>query len=179
MKLIGEFVARSAHSASLWAAALNHELGNHTVKNQPVVEGPFFFLASLFVGEFFCAFRQPDEIADSLGRFLFQQPHHDVSLRGLKNGIRSCRSAHAFSLRINSSYTSRTVPCHFAFQSSPTLALAQLRDVCGVMLPVPLVEKKQPVDVALAVLRMNEHARKLLGPQRAPDAVPAIMQRGQ
>src|SRR5215472_6697842 len=112
MKLIREFEARSAHSASLWAAALNHELGNHAMKNQPVVERPLLLLARFFVGEFFCAFRQPDEIADSLGRFLFQQPHHDVSLRGLKNGIRSCRSAHAFSLRINSSYTILRAPRH-------------------------------------------------------------------
>src|SRR5437588_799898 len=55
-------------------------------------------LASLFVGEFLRAFGQPDEIGYRLGRLLFEQPDHDVSLRSLKNGVRSCRSAHALSL---------------------------------------------------------------------------------
>src|SRR5205807_8610332 len=39
------------------------------------------------------------------------------------------------------------------FALLPALFLAQFSDVCGVMLPVPLVEEEQPVNGALAVLR--------------------------
>src|SRR5215472_15911504 len=113
MKLVGELVARSTHSATVRAAALNHELRNHAMKNQTVVERPLFFLSRLFIGEFFCAFSESNEIRNGLGRFLLEQPHNNIPLRSLKNSVGSCRSAHAFSLRNNSSYTSRSWQRHF------------------------------------------------------------------
>src|SRR5215469_15530588 len=147
MKLIGELVARPAHSASVGAAALNHELRDDAVKNQSVIERPLFLLSGFLVGEFLRAFRKPDKIGYRLGRLFLQQPHHDVSLRGFKNGVGSCRSAHAFSLyvaRADSSYTSRSTGRH-----SPALLFPQFRDVGGVMFSMPFVQEKQPVDIAL------------------------------
>src|SRR5690348_12130264 len=172
MKLIGEFVARPAHPAAVRASALDHELRDHTMENQPVIERPLFLLPRFFVGEFLRTLSQPHKIGNRLGRFLFIQPNHDISLRSLKNGVGSCRSAHAFSLSVacaESSYTSRTLGRH-----SPALLLAQLRNVRRVMLPVPFVEKENPVNRALATLRMNQRPRKLLRLERPPDAVPAI-----
>src|SRR5579864_2777458 len=113
MKLIGEFVSRPAHAAALRTATLDHELWNHAMENQPVVKRPLLLLPGLLVGEFLRAFGQPDKVGYGLGRFLFEQPHHNIPLRSFKNSVRSCRSAHAFSLYVacaESSYTSRTVP---------------------------------------------------------------------
>src|SRR6266852_3659604 len=112
MKFVGKLVAWPAHSAALRAAALNHELRNHAMEVQAVVERSLFFLAGLFIREFFRAFGKPDEICNRLGRFVFEQVHHNVSLGSFKNSVGSCRPAHAFSLRVGSSYTSRSVASH-------------------------------------------------------------------
>src|SRR5215467_1114182 len=112
VKLIREFISRAAHAAAMRAAALDHELRNHAMENQAVVERPLLFLPGLFVSEFFRAFGQPDKVGYGLWRLFLQQAHHNVSLRSLENGVRSCRSAHAFSSRNNSSYTSPCVPRH-------------------------------------------------------------------
>src|SRR5439155_2980127 len=50
----------------------------------------------------------------------------------------------------------------------PALLFAKFRDMRSVMLPMPLVKEQQPVHRALAVFRMNENPRKMLGLQRAP-----------
>src|SRR5216684_5900866 len=109
MKFVGKFVAWSAHAAALGAAALNHELRNYAMENQTVVERPFFLLAGLFIREFFRAFGQPDENRNGLGRFFFEQAHHNIPLRRFKNSVGSCRTAHAISLCTESSYMSRSV----------------------------------------------------------------------
>ena len=80
MKFVGEFVARTAHSRTLRAAALNHELRNHAMENQSVVERFLFLLSGFFIRDFFRAFGKPNEIRNRLGRFVFQQAHHNVSL---------------------------------------------------------------------------------------------------
>jgi hypothetical protein len=107
MKLVAEFVARSAAAAAFGASALNHEVGNHAVKNQAVVKGPLFFLAGALVGEFFRAFGEADEIRDSVRRLLFEQAHDDVALRCLENGVRSCGTCHELSLSGRSIYRTR------------------------------------------------------------------------
>src|SRR6266702_909412 len=61
----------------------------------------------------------------------------------------------------------------------PAFLLAELRDVCGVVLSMPLVEKKQPIDCPFTMFRVNENSCKLLRLQRAPQAIPASMQRVQ
>src|SRR5260370_16950273 len=114
VKLVGKLVSWPSHSAALRAAALDHELWNHAMKNERVVERRFLLLPVLFVCKLFCAFGKPDEIGNCLGGLFFEQPHHDVSLGSFKYGVRSCRPAHAFSLSTESSYMSRTAPRHFA-----------------------------------------------------------------
>src|SRR5215472_1654202 len=111
VKLIREFVSRAAHPATVRAAALNHELRDYTVKDQSIVKRPLLLLPGLFLGEFFRAFGQPDKVGYGLWRFFFQQAHHNVSLRSFKNGVGSCRSAHAFSLCVALSESSYTSPC--------------------------------------------------------------------
>src|SRR3989442_3517324 len=61
----------------------------------------------------------------------------------------------------------------------PALLFAELRDVRGVVLAMPLVEKKQPIDCPFTMFRVNENSCKLLRLQRAPQAIPASMQRVQ
>jgi len=39
VKLVGEFVARTAAAGALRIAALDHEVGNHAMKNGAVVKG--------------------------------------------------------------------------------------------------------------------------------------------
>src|SRR5215831_13881158 len=141
MEFVGKLVTGSTDATALRAAALDHELRNHAVKNQSVVERPLLFLPGFFVSEFLCPFGQPDKIGHRLRRLFLKQPRHNISLRGLKNRVSSCCSAHAFSLLNESSYTSRTVPRH-----SPALLLAQLGDVRRVMFPVPFIQEQQPVD---------------------------------
>jgi len=78
MKLIGKFVTWPARSGADRAAALDHKLRNRAMEDQSVVERPFLLLASLFIREFFGAFGKPDEIRNGLGRFFFEQAHHNV-----------------------------------------------------------------------------------------------------
>src|SRR5580692_10539262 len=58
---------------------------------------------------------------------------------------------------------------------SPALLFPQFRDVCGMVFSVPFVEKKKPIYVAFAVLRMHQAAREMLRPQRPPQTIPSRM----
>src|SRR6266436_6347391 len=51
---------------------------------------------------------------------------------------------------------------------SPALLLTKLRDMRGVMFPVPLVKEEQPINRALTVFRVNEDSREMFGFHRAP-----------
>src|SRR6202051_1359105 len=113
MKLIREFVTRSAASRTFRASALNHELRNHPVKRQPIIKIPFFLLSRLLVGKFLGSFREPNKILHRLRRFFFQQTNHNIALRSFKNCVSSCRSAHQFSLPSTYlSYTTLHRPRH-------------------------------------------------------------------
>jgi hypothetical protein len=46
---------------------------------------------------------------------------------------------------------------------SPALLFAKLRNMCGVVLPVPLVEKQQPVYGALAIFGVDERSCEVFG----------------
>src|SRR5215475_6402388 len=102
MKLIRKLVPRPAHSRSVRASALNHEVRNYAVKNQPVIERPLLFFPGLFVGELLRSFGQPDEILHRLRRFLVEQLDDNISERSLKNRVCARGTAHALS------------PCNFA-----------------------------------------------------------------
>src|ERR1700720_969107 len=96
MKLVAEFVNRSSASGTLRASALNHELRNHPVKRQPIIEIPFFFFSGLLVGEFLGPFGQPDKILNRLRRLFLQQTNHNIALLSFKNCVPSRISAHQF-----------------------------------------------------------------------------------
>src|SRR5256885_16165539 len=91
MELIREFVSGSARARSQRASALNHKIGNDAMKREAVVKGTFRFLVGLGIGKLLGSLGQADKIRDSLGRFFFKQAANDVSLRSLKNGVRSGR----------------------------------------------------------------------------------------
>src|ERR1700761_7803120 len=107
MKFVAELIAWAAAAAAFGATTLNHEVGNHAMKNETVIKGPLFFLTRFFVREFFCAFGEANKVCDGVRRFFFKQAHDDVALRCLENGVRSCGTSHEISLRwlVDSSYT--------------------------------------------------------------------------
>src|SRR5690242_13361368 len=92
MKLIGEFISGPAGSGSQGAPALNHEIRNHAMKREAVVKRTLGFLVGFRIGKLLGTFGQADKIRDGLRRLFFKQAADDVSLRSLKDGIRSRRS---------------------------------------------------------------------------------------
>src|SRR5260370_27483624 len=80
MKFVRKLVARSAHAAALGTASLDHELRNHSMEDQTVVERPLFFLAGLFIGELFRSFGKPQEIRYPHRRFFFKLAPDYISL---------------------------------------------------------------------------------------------------
>src|SRR5262245_5181053 len=114
MKFIGKLIPRPAHPRSVRTSALNHEIWNHAVKDQAIVKRALLFLPGLFIRKFLGSFREPDEILHCLWRFLVEQLDHNVPLRSLKNGVCSCGTSHAFSLKVVavSSYMTAVPPRH-------------------------------------------------------------------
>src|SRR6266403_2425948 len=191
VKFVGKFVSRAARSGALRATSLNHELRNHTMENQSVVERFLFLLAGFFVREFLRSFSESDEICDGLRCFCFEQAHHNMPLGSFEYGIGSCRSAHAVSLCTAQSYTTVRTPRHFGRGNKkvcgvpelvyfgdaglPALLLAKLRDMRRMMSPVPFVEEEQPIQAACAMLRVNEHSCELPLFHGTPETIPAIV----
>src|SRR5258708_17062147 len=130
VELVGKGIAGASAAISARAATLDHELGNHVVKRQPVIVILFHFFAGHLVRKFLPALGQSDEIFHGLRRFFFEQAHHNIALRSFKNGVSSCGSAHAFSLCAKTSYTRRRSPRHLTIGVwLPAFLLATLRDV--------------------------------------------------
>src|SRR5207253_8928016 len=92
MELIRELITGSARTGAQRAPPLNHEIGNDAMKSEAVVKGTLGSLAGFRIGKLLGALCQADKIRDRLWRLLFKQPADNVSLRGLKDGIRSRRS---------------------------------------------------------------------------------------
>src|SRR5258708_1590456 len=97
MKFIRESIAWTAPPISSGASALNHEIGNHAVKRQAIVEVLLVLLPAHFIGELFGSFRQAYEIGNGLGGLLLQQTNDNITLRSLEYRVRSSRSSHEFS----------------------------------------------------------------------------------
>src|SRR5580692_4196108 len=97
MEFVREGVAGAAASIAARASTLDHELGNNAVEGEAVVEIALFFFAVGFVGEFFGAFGETNEILDGFGRLFFEEADHDIALRCFKNGVRPCGSCHGIS----------------------------------------------------------------------------------
>src|SRR5689334_1526928 len=81
MKLIGEFVARTAAARSFGTAALNHEIRYDAMKDKAVVER----LAGLgSVGE-------RDKILHGLRHAVGEKPRFEAALGGIENGVNFLR----------------------------------------------------------------------------------------
>src|SRR5260370_13266769 len=65
----------------------------------------------------------------------------------------------------------------FLLAFSPALFIAKLRNMCGVMLPVPFIEEQQPVNGSLAMVGMDKRSCKMFGFHRAPQLVPPRLHR--
>src|SRR2546423_14709661 len=94
MEFVAKGVTWTAAAAAFGASALNHEIGDNSMEDQAIVIVAFLFLAGARVLEFLSTFGKPDEVGHGLRRFFLQQPDDDVALRGFKNGIGSCGTAH-------------------------------------------------------------------------------------
>src|SRR5882672_1170093 len=81
----------------------------------------------------------------------------------------------ATSRRRNKGAENVAAPPYFRASGLPALLLAKLRDMRSVVLPVPLVQEKQPIHGAFAMLRVNQHSRELLLFHGTPEPIPAIM----
>ena len=97
VEFVRERVTGTAAAIAARAAALNHEIGNHAVEGEAVIEGALFFLSGALVGKFLGAFGKTDEVGYGLRRFLFEQADHNFALRGFKNSVRSRWPCHEFS----------------------------------------------------------------------------------
>src|SRR5271165_1073490 len=89
VKLVAEAIAGIAGSGPERAAALNHELRNHAMKNEAVVKRALHFFPCFRIREFLGAFGEADKIRDGLRGFLFKQPDDDRSLRSIEHGVRA------------------------------------------------------------------------------------------
>src|SRR5262252_21723 len=77
VELVGEFVAGPAAAGAFGASALNHEVGNHAVEDQTVIEG----LAG------FGAFGEIDEILYRIGRFVVEKFDFEAAFGGIENRV--------------------------------------------------------------------------------------------
>ena len=89
-----EFVAGAAHAGAGRISALDHEIGNDTVKEGAVVE----LVLALFVRDgmapLTAAFGELDEICDGFRCFLFKEHGHDLALAGIEYGVGSGLTGH-------------------------------------------------------------------------------------
>jgi len=110
MKFIAESIPRIAGARAERASALNHEVGNHSVEDEPIIKWALYFLSRARVLEFLGAFGQSDKIRDGLRGFLFKQTSDDRSLRCIEYGVCAWRSAQSFLLGMRSSQALSPIP---------------------------------------------------------------------
>ena len=70
---------RAAGSGSERIAALNHEVRNDAVEDEPVIERTLRLLAGLRVGELLRAFRQPGEVRYRVGDIRVEQSNLEIA----------------------------------------------------------------------------------------------------
>src|SRR5271156_1153544 len=96
--LVLEAVSRSSHAVSSRVSPLNHEIGNHTVKNRSVVE----LLGALFLREgmrpLARAFGKFNKIGNRLRSFCWKQAADNLPITGIEDGIGSGWTWHDHSL---------------------------------------------------------------------------------
>src|SRR2546426_8296726 len=97
--LVLELIPGPARARSQRASALNHEVRDHAMKRQAVVEAALGARAAPRVRRFTCAFGEPHEVFDGSRRVLGKEAASNPAGRGFKNRIESgLQVAHQFSL---------------------------------------------------------------------------------
>ncbi len=94
LSLILKLVSRTAHACALRISTLNHEIGNHAMKNRPIVEPVFRLLARGRMRPLPLTLGKLNKIGDRLRRVLFKQPANDRSFRGFKRSVESRLTSH-------------------------------------------------------------------------------------
>src|SRR5262249_59322363 len=79
-KLVSELVPGAAGAGAERVPALDHETGNHSVEDRPVVELVLRGAPGPRVGPLAGALRQLDEVANRLGRLVGEEPQDYVTL---------------------------------------------------------------------------------------------------
>ena len=92
--LICKFITRTTHAVARWIAALNHEVGNHAVKNRAVVKLVVALLAADGVGPLPFALGELDKVFYRLGRVFFEEAADDLTFTGVDDGIGSWITGH-------------------------------------------------------------------------------------
>ena len=72
-------IARPPLSAAQGTAALDHEIFDHPMKNEPVVIGALCLFAGFGIFKFFVALGQPYKIIDCFGGLALEQSHLDIA----------------------------------------------------------------------------------------------------
>jgi hypothetical protein len=113
--LVCKFITRTAHAGACRIAALNHEVGNHAVKNRAVVELAGALLVADGVGPLPFALGELHEVLYRLGRVLFKEAADDRAFAGVEDGISSRFTGHEDSW------------CGFSFELGTEAALVRLQ----------------------------------------------------
>jgi hypothetical protein len=94
MEFVAELVAGPAGALTETVTALDHEPVDHTMEDDPVVEGPLALLAGAGIGPLLRSLGQPDEVRDRVRRFLVEQADGEFALGGVEmrvcSGLQDC-----------------------------------------------------------------------------------------
>ena len=83
-EFVFETVARAACAVTEWASALDHEIFDHTVENQTVIERLFNFVASFRIGPLFRAFCKADKVFYCFRSFIVEKLNFEIAFGCLK-----------------------------------------------------------------------------------------------
>src|SRR5262249_15602569 len=89
-----EFVAGTAHAGAAGVAALDHEIGDHPMKDGAAVKRSIAAFAAHTVLPAPFALSQVDEILGGDGRFLLKQAANNFAFRSVEYCVGTCRAAH-------------------------------------------------------------------------------------
>src|SRR5215467_13437031 len=83
--LVLEFVSRAAHAGAAGIAALDHEVGNHAVKNSAAIKRSGAALPAHAVLPWAIAFGQINEVLGGDGSIFVKQAANDLAFTGVKH----------------------------------------------------------------------------------------------
>src|SRR6266851_5352457 len=82
-----KLIARASETCACWVATLDHEIGNHAVKDGAVVEAVLALLAADRVTPLALAFSEVCKIGYGFRRLFFEEPADDGAFRGIKDCV--------------------------------------------------------------------------------------------